>query len=97
MIANPKSQLVSVLTQVRELLLRSRNEGWPDECPKEAAGVVGGMIMHLESPENNPLPEFASIYFSPTGVIQEIAMANSWSSEYLALSSDFDSLRYLII
>jgi hypothetical protein len=32
------------------------------------------------------------LLFAPTGALQETSMANSWSGEYLVLSSQFDRL-----
>jgi hypothetical protein len=32
------------------------------------------------------------ILFAPTGALQETAMSNGWSGDYLALSSQFDEL-----
>jgi hypothetical protein len=92
----PKLRLLSVLATTKELLLRSNSEGWSDENPNEAAQEIDKLISHLFEPKQNPLPEFALILFSPTGPIQEIAMANGWHDAYMALSEEYNSLEHLI-
>ncbi|UCD88619.1 MAG: hypothetical protein JSW04_09090 [Desulfobacterales bacterium] len=92
----PKLKLLSVLSTTKELLLRSKNEGWPDEEPSEFAIEIDKIISHIFNPKENPLPEFASILYAPTGPIQEIAMSNGWHGAYIALSEEYDNLEYLI-
>ena len=92
----PKLKLLSVLATTKELLLRSKNEGWPDENPNEAAQEIDKVISHIFEPKKNPLPQFALILYTPTGPIQEIAMSNGWHDAYLALSEEYDNLEYLI-
>ena len=92
----PKLRLLSVLAVTKELLLRSKNEGWPDESPNEAAQEIDRIISHVFEPQQNPLPQFALILYAPTGPIQEIAMSNGWHDAYLALSEEYDRLEYLI-
>lgn len=92
----PKLKLLSVLATTKELLLRSKNEGWPDEKPDELASEIDKIISHLFDPAKNSLPKFAQILYAPTGPIQEVAMSNGWHEAYMALSEEFDSLEYLI-
>jgi hypothetical protein len=92
----PKLKLLSVLATTKELLLRSKKEGWADEKPDEMVLEINKIISHLIDPGQNHLPEFAQIIYAPTGPIQEIAMSNGWVDEYMSLSAEFDDLEYLI-
>jgi len=89
-------KLVSVLATTKELLLRSKNEGWPDENPNDIAMEIDKTISHVFEPEQNHLPKFALILYTPTGPIQEIAISNGWHDAYMALSEEYDNLEYLI-
>lgn len=83
--------LADVLTAARDLALRSRQHGWPDEDPSEAVRVLDRMLAHLDD-RSRPAPPFACIQFAPTGPLQEIAMANGWHDAYLELADRFDRL-----
>lgn len=92
----PKLKLLSVLATTKELLLRSEDEGWPDEDPSEVAQEVGALISHVLEPDNSPLPEHALALFAPTGPIQEIAISNDWHSAFMALSEEYDGLESIL-
>ena len=92
----PRTKLLSVLATTKELLLRSKNEGWADEKPDEMVLEINKIISHLIDPDHSNLPDIVKIVFGPTGPLQEIAMSNGWDDEYMALSAEFDDLEYLI-
>ncbi len=92
-----KLKLLSVLATTKELLLRSDREGWPDENPKEAAENLDRIISHLLDPNGCPLPEFATVYYAPTGPIQEIAINNGWHDTYMALANEYDKIMDLLM
>jgi hypothetical protein len=92
----PKLKLLSVLAATKELLLRSKEEGWADEKPDEMVLEINKTISYLIDPDQSIRPDIAKIMFAPTGPIQEIAMSNGWVDEYMALSAEFDDLEYLI-
>ena len=91
----PRLKLLSDLATTNVLLSQSPNEGWPDEKAKEAHEQIEAMIAHLFD-RTNPLPEYWLIQFSPTGPVQEIAMANGWHDAYLKLAAEYDRLAYLL-
>lgn len=80
-----------MLRRVRELVVASAREGWPDEQPAECADVLGRMIAFVEDPQENGCPPYAAIQFLPAGPVQEIAMANDWHDAYLALAERYDA------
>ncbi len=92
----PKLKLLSVLATTKELLLRSKEEGWAGEKPNGMVLEINKIISHLIDPDHSNLPDIAKIMFGPTGPIQEISLSNGWVDEYMALSAAFDDLEYLI-
>ena len=92
----PKLKLLSVLTATSVFLSRSKEDGWANEDPVEAAKKVNDMIAHLFDQTNHSLPEYWDILFAPTGAIQEIAISNGWSKEYMKLAEEYDGLAYLL-
>jgi hypothetical protein len=90
---SPKLQLLAVLGATRALVARSPHDGWPVESPSDCAAVLDQMMAYLISPGSPPCPEDAGIQYAPTGPLQEIAIANGWQDEYLALASEFDRLE----
>ncbi|MBT7444943.1 MAG: hypothetical protein HN790_13380 [Methylococcales bacterium] len=88
-------KLIATLSATKTFLLHSPNDGWPDEDPMEAAEVIDKMILNVLDASRNPMPEFASIYYSPTGPLQEIAMSNGWHEHYMALAAEYSKLAYL--
>jgi hypothetical protein len=57
----------------------------------EIVNVLDRGIKSLES-KGELNREELKLMFAPTGDLQETAMANGWSIEYLLLSAQFDSL-----
>ena len=88
-------ELVSILSTTKELLTRSKNDGFPDD-PIEVAEAIDKMISFILNPNENQLPEFATIYFAPTGPLQDIAWSNGWHDAYLELAKAYDKLEYII-
>jgi len=87
-----EQEMILVLTAAMKLTASSKNHGWPDEDPLEAVDVLDRMIAHLQD-RLSPPPPYACIQFVPTGPLQEIAMANGWHDEYMALADQFDDLE----
>jgi hypothetical protein len=82
----PKKELLAVLSTTKELVLKSKNDGWPDVSPIDTALEIDELIAYILNPEKNTIPEYASILYAPTGSLQEIAMSNGWHDDYLSLS-----------
>jgi len=91
----PKLKLISVLAATHVFLRHSREEGWPDEKPQDAAAMVEGMMAHLLD-SRRELPRYWQVLFAPTGPAQEIAMANDWHDDYMKLAAEFDELVFLL-
>ncbi|MCG8511554.1 MAG: hypothetical protein MI741_20260 [Rhodospirillales bacterium] len=70
----------------------SAREGWPDESPDACVDVLDQMMAHVIDPNKFPVPEYASIYYAPTGPIQEIAISNGWRDAYMKLAEEYDRL-----
>jgi hypothetical protein len=91
----PKLRLISIMATTHTFLLRSTEEGWPDENAQKTAQGVIEVIAHLFD-STSPLPDYWLILFAPTGPIQEIAIANKWHETYMKLATEFDGLVYLL-
>ena len=81
--------LKEILIKVIELLNKSEESDWSPLTPQEVVKNLEIEIRKLERNEkiNTHLLE---VEFAPTSTIQEISMANGWSSEFIKLSSKFD-------
>lgn len=90
---SPKLRMLSVLGATRALVANSRREGWPDEAPDDCVVVLDQLMASIILPGEAAVPEFAAIYFLPTGPIQEIAISNGWHDAYMDLSSEYDDIE----
>ena len=88
----PHLQHAAVLGVTRAFVSHSPRDGWPAVTPADCSVVLDGMIATCLSRGKVGPPELSSIQFSPTGPIQEIAMANGWHDEYMDLASEYDRL-----
>ena len=81
--------LKEIIIKTIELLNKSEESDWSPLTPKE---VIKNLETQLEKLEKNEKIDrlLLEVEFAPTSTIQEISMANGWSSEYLKLSSKFD-------
>ena len=83
--------IVAILGRTEELLAQSKASAWSALAPAEVARIIEREIKSLvASGRFHDKIELQSL-FAPTGEIQEIAMANRWSDEYIGLSSAFDA------
>lgn len=90
---SPELRMLSVLGATRALIASSPRKGWPDEAPDECVEALDRMMASIIHPEEEAIPEFAEIFFSPTGPIQEIAISNGWHEAYMLLSREYDALE----
>ena len=84
------NELRTILERTRELLGSSSDSDWscmdvPDILRSVDAGLAA--LADDSTLDTNELV----LLFLPTGPLQETAMSNGWSDEYLALSERFDA------
>jgi hypothetical protein len=90
-------KLLTVLSTVKTLLETvSTEEGFGLEEPSESLQVIKQAISYFFAPEENAYPEDLSMYFGPTGPLQEISIANGWGEVFLKLSTEFDKYEYCL-
>ncbi len=90
---NQKLRLLAVLSTTRTMSSRSTEDGWGFESPQEATDQLDQIIDAVFYEDPKGLPKYWQLLYAPTGPLQEIAMANGWSDEYLKLAEEFDSLQ----
>ena len=78
-----------ILNKTIELLNQSIESVWSPLSPVE---VIKNLEIQIEKLERNEKIDILKleVEFAPTSTIQEISIANGWSSKYLKLSSKFD-------
>lgn len=86
--SNSKS-LIELLITVKMLLLEHDNMSFDGLSPPEIGMDLGVVIEQLQNGEQIDKAYLIAL-FAPTAPIQECAMANYWTEEYLKLSSEFD-------
>jgi hypothetical protein len=90
-------KLFAVLSSVKVLLEKlSQEDGFGLESSEESLKVINDAIAFFLEPKQNNFPETLSMYFAPTGPIQEISISNGWSEIYLKLSEQFDKYEYCL-
>ena len=82
--------VVVVLSEVTKLLAASHASDWAALTPSEVIAIIERETTTLiQSGRFQNKGELASL-FAPTAEIQEISIANHWSSDYMRLSQAFD-------
>ena len=83
--------LLDVLQRCRDLSQGSQDAIWSSAGVAEIVAILNRAINALERGTELNRDEL-KLLFAPTGALQETAMANGWSGEYLLLSEEFDGL-----
>lgn len=81
--------LAEILEQTIEHLAKSEASDWDPLTPSEVIRDIARAneaIANGRSIDKNTL----KLHFAPTSSIQEIAMSNGWTNEYLKLAEQFD-------
>lgn len=92
----PRLKLLSILSTTRSLLERSNCRTLDDADSKEVGLKVDAVIDCLFYGKPGPIPANWDLLWSPTGVLQELAIINGWPDEYLMLAAEYDSLSHLV-
>jgi len=90
--ADSSSQLIEVLSLVKQRLETSQESDWTPFTPAEIIATVDRELVSLRSTGKLADVSELQFLFGPTAPIQEISMANNWSKEFLELSERFDVL-----
>jgi hypothetical protein len=90
-ISDSRESLIELLNKVKGLLIKHNNMSFDGLSPAEIGMDLGIVIEQLQNGERID-KEYLKALFAPTAPIQECAIANDWSDEYLRLSSEFDDL-----
>jgi hypothetical protein len=91
MSVNP-SQLIEVLSLVRERLQSSQESDWTSFARSEIIATLDRELRSLRLTGELADASELVFLFGPTAPIQEISMANNWSKVFLELSERFDVL-----
>jgi hypothetical protein len=83
--------LSAVLTRCRELSQTSQDAVWSSTSVAEILAILDRGLEALRSGAVLNRDEL-KLLFAPTGALQETAMSNGWSDEYLLLAAEFDRL-----
>ncbi len=90
-------KLFAILSSVKVLLeTASPNEGWSCEEPEESLQVINDAIAFFLNPAENKYPADISMYFAPTGPLQEISISNGWSKMFLKLADQYDNYSHIL-
>ena len=83
--------LKDVLLDTHRLIEKSEESDWAGSSPKEISSALMDAVVAIDE---NKLIDTAKlgVYFAPTGPIQETAISNGWTDDYMRLSSEFDAL-----
>ncbi|MFY0608267.1 MAG: hypothetical protein JXR10_16230 [Cyclobacteriaceae bacterium] len=84
-------ELVEVLNETHELLVKYDNISWEGLSPAEASMDLEIAIDQISKGKTIHKQHLITL-FLPTGLIQECAIANNWNDKYLVLSDRFDAL-----
>ena len=83
--------LLNVLKRCRTLSLASQDALWSSAGVSEIVAILDRGIESLQRGNELNRRELR-LLFAPTGDLQETAIANGWSDEYMRLSTEFDGL-----
>lgn len=83
--------LKDVLLDTNRLIEKSEESHWAGWSPKEISSDLLKGVAAIG--EKQPIDAATlRLHFAPTGSIQETAMSNGWTDDYLRLSAEFDAL-----
>lgn len=82
-------QMVDILTQIKTFLLERDNMSFDGISPAELGMDIEVIIDQLKNNEKIDKGYLIAL-FAPTAPIQECAMANDWTDQYLKLADRFD-------
>jgi hypothetical protein len=88
---NQPKELISVLEQIVVKLSKSEEAVYSSLTPNEVIKNIQDQIDKIKINKEFD-KSLLKVEFAPTSTIQEIAMANDWSEEYLKLADKFDQL-----
>ena len=82
--------LRAILSRCSELIAESNDSDW--SC-MDTVDILKSLDAGLSALTDDGIPDVneLGLLFAPTGALQETAMSNGWSDEYLELSSRFDN------
>ena len=80
----------TVLNRLIMHLLTSNESIYTNEVPFDIIQEIRAELDSIRTTNQLRHPTQLSIWFAPTGVLQEIAIDNGWRKEYLILSEAFD-------
>lgn len=83
--------LLKILKRCRALSQASQDALWSERGVSAVVAVLNRGIESLECGTELNRDELI-LLFAPTGDLQETAITNGWSDEYLSLSAEFDRL-----
>ncbi|WP_395743252.1 hypothetical protein [Prosthecobacter sp.] len=88
---NAKEELLNVLKETRELLVRPDNDfawsRWDDTT--EALSEFDRLMANIEANRRFDLLNLAGLY-GPTGPIQEVSLSCGWGREFCDVAARFD-------
>lgn len=86
------SEIIKILEVIKSKITDETNLLWTSyNSAEELIGEIN-KIDNLLKDKNKKGLELLKYLFAPTGTVQEMAMQNNWSQEYLNLSLKFDTL-----
>jgi hypothetical protein len=83
--------LIELLRRCRQWSQASHDAVWSSTSVAEIVAILDRGIAALQGGTELNRDEL-KLLFAPTGALQETAMDNGWSDEYLVLSAEFDRL-----
>ena len=89
--SDSREVLIKLLYDVKGLLFEHDNMSFDGLSPAEIGMDLGIVAEQLQNGERID-KQYLKDLFAPNAPIQECAMANDWSDEYLRLSNEFDVL-----
>lgn len=87
--AGPGVDLAEALERTCALLETSSDSDWSNESVAEIHAKLSGILVAVRAGGSYDRDELI-LQFLPTSSVQETAMANGWSDEYLALAEVVD-------
>jgi hypothetical protein len=83
--------LKDVLLETNRLVVASEESDWSGFSPKEISLELLTAVAAIDEKKKLDVATL-QMHFAPTGPIQETAMSNEWTNDYMRLSSEFDDL-----
>jgi hypothetical protein len=93
-----RTELLEVLRQAKALISCPGNDfvrAWPWHDLDVAIREIDFKISLIET-QPEPDTHVVGDLFVPTGVLQELSLANGWSGEFMKLAEDFESVAQRI-